>query len=63
MPSTATVTLNAEHSEFKWLTFEDATRMVPFAGQRKVLKHIREEFVDRAPSAWLLIRETAAAEG
>ncbi|WP_312361302.1 NUDIX domain-containing protein [Ensifer sp.] len=58
----ATVTLNAEHSEFKWLTFEDAIRMVPFAGQRKVLKHIREEFVDNEPSAWLLIREAATAE-
>ncbi|OOG67009.1 NUDIX hydrolase [Sinorhizobium sp. A49] len=60
VPSAATVTLNAEHSEFKWLSFDEAVRMVPFAGQRKVLRHIQQEFVDSEPSAWLLIREAAA---
>ncbi|MNT98185.1 hypothetical protein D3C72_2407120 [compost metagenome] len=54
------MTLNAEHSEFKCLSFDDAVRMVPFAGQRKVLRHIQQEFVDSEPSAWLLIREAAA---
>jgi dihydroneopterin triphosphate diphosphatase len=49
------VRLNAEHSEFRWVTFDEALRMVPFAGQRNVLMHIRREFIDREPSRWLLI--------
>jgi dATP pyrophosphohydrolase len=49
------VRLNAEHSEFRWVTFDDALRMVPFAGQRNVLMHIRREFIDREPSRWLSI--------
>ncbi|NVD38102.1 NUDIX domain-containing protein [Ensifer sp. HO-A22] len=63
--STAIVTLNAEHSDFRWPTFDEAVRLVPFAGQRKVLRHIQEEFVDREPSAWLQIREAevVAANG
>jgi dATP pyrophosphohydrolase len=55
----ATVRLNAEHSAFRWVSFDEALRMVPFAGQRKVLKHIRDEFVDNEPNPWLLIQETA----
>lgn len=50
------VRLNAEHDEFRWVTFDEALRMVPFAGQRNVLAHIRREFIDREPSRWLLIR-------
>ena len=49
------VQLNAEHNEFRWATFDEALRMVPFAGQRNVLAHIRREFIDREPSRWLLI--------
>ena len=52
----ADVQLNAEHNEFRWVTFDEALRMVPFSGQRNVLDHIRREFIDREPSRWLLIR-------
>ncbi|OCP07172.1 MULTISPECIES: NUDIX domain-containing protein [unclassified Ensifer] len=55
----ATVRLNAEHSDFRWMSFDEAIRMVPFAGQRKVLKHIRDEFIDNEPNPWLLIQETS----
>lgn len=61
--SAATVRLNAEHSEFQWLPFDAAVWMVPFAGQRKILKHIQQEFVESEPSAWLLIQETEAING
>lgn len=51
VPSGATVRLNAEHSDFSWVPFDQAERMVPFAGQRKVLRHIQEELsiARRAP--------------
>ncbi|MFN3663204.1 NUDIX hydrolase [Yoonia sp.] len=44
------VQLNSEHSEYRWVSFTDADRMVPFAGQRKVLRHVETEFLLRAPS-------------
>lgn len=49
------VRLNAEHSEFTWASFDDAAELVPFAGQRNVLRHVESEFVRRKPSHWLLI--------
>ncbi|HEV7308339.1 NUDIX hydrolase [Ensifer sp.] len=61
-PEDAAVRLNDEHSDFRWVSFDAAIRMVPFAGQRKVLKHIREEFVDNEPNQWLLIRQASPAE-
>lgn len=52
----AAVRLNAEHSEFRWAGFGEAAGMVPFAGQRHVLRHVEREFVEREPSRWLLIQ-------
>ena len=51
----AAVTLNEEHSDFGWFTFEEAILKVPFTGQRRILRHIQEEFVQRQPVDWLLI--------
>jgi len=50
------VTLNDEHTDFQWVTIEDAQRIVPFSGQRRVYEHIKREFIDRAPNELLLIR-------
>ena len=50
-----TVTINHEHSEFRWVSFEAALDMVPFAGQRYVLRHVEVEFVEREPVRHLLI--------
>lgn len=52
----AAVTINHEHSEFRWVSFEAAAAMVPFAGQRHVLRHVEAEFVQREPVRHLLIR-------
>ena len=52
---TATVTLNHEHSEYRWVSFEEAKEMVAFGGQRRVLSWIEDEFVKRIPSKHLLI--------
>ncbi|MFB2596138.1 hypothetical protein ACEYYB_15010, partial [Paracoccus sp. p4-l81] len=51
----AAVRLNAEHSEYRWVPFDEAERMVPFAGQRKVLRHVEVEFMLRNPSQHLRI--------
>ncbi|WP_139812127.1 NUDIX hydrolase, partial [Ensifer aridi] len=47
--SQAAVVINHEHSEYRWMSFEEALTMVPFAGQRHVLRHVKGEFVDREP--------------
>jgi dihydroneopterin triphosphate diphosphatase len=52
----AAVVINHEHSEFRWVSFEAALAMVPFAGQRHVLKHVEAEFVLHEPVQHLLIK-------
>jgi dATP pyrophosphohydrolase len=61
MDTRAAVVINEEHSEFRWVSFEAAERMVPFAGQHHVLKHVEAEFVRREPVHHLLIHESATA--
>lgn len=53
---TAPVKLNPEHSEYRWVSFNAADRMVPFAGQRRTLRHVEAEFLLRAPSHHLEIK-------
>lgn len=59
----AQVVINEEHSEFRWVSFETALEMVTFAGQRNVLKHIRDEFVQRQPVKHLLIHTAPKDDG
>ena len=54
------VRLNNEHSEFRWVSFEEASALLPFFGQRKVLEHIREAFVENEPTEWLRIQSPPA---
>lgn len=49
------VSLNAEHTDFRWVSFDDACGLVEFGGQRRCLRWIEEEFVHRRPSAHLRI--------
>lgn len=49
------VRLNEEHSEFSWLSFDQACDLVDFGGQRRCLRWIEDEFVKRAPSRHLII--------
>jgi len=55
---TAKVSLNHEHSEYRWVSFAEAIEMVAFGGQRRVLHWIEDEFVTRIPSNHLLIKHT-----
>ena len=52
---TAVVTINEEHSEFGWFTFEEAMLKASFPEQRRILRHVQEAFVQRQPPEWLLI--------
>ena len=56
--SDAEIRLNAEHSAFRWLDFAEAAELVSFGGQRRVLRWIKDEFIDRAPSDFLRINTT-----
>ncbi|TNC50770.1 NUDIX domain-containing protein [Rubellimicrobium rubrum] len=49
------VALNHEHSEFRWLEFDAAVALVPFSGQRSVLRHIERDFANGTPSEHLRI--------
>lgn len=51
----ATVALNHEHSDYIWTDFDKAVEMVAFGGQRRILRWIKAEFVDRSPSRHLRI--------
>lgn len=53
--SAAKVTLNHEHSAYRWVSFDEAVEMVGFGGQRRVLRWIEDEFVKRRPNKHLLI--------
>ena len=50
------VTLNYEHSEYKWLSFKEAIAMVALPGNDEVLMSIEKHFVMRNPSEYLRIR-------
>lgn len=54
----AEVILNEEHSEYRWVSFVEAIDMVAFGGQRKVLRWIEEEFIQRPPSKHLRIGDS-----
>ena len=49
------VRLNEEHTEFCWVSFDQACDMVEFGGQRRCLRWIEDEFVRRTPSPYLKI--------
>ncbi|WGI21116.1 NUDIX domain-containing protein [Amylibacter sp. IMCC11727] len=51
----AQVVLNAEHTAFEWLSFEEARARVEFSGQRDMLGHVEREFVQCSPSKHLRI--------
>lgn len=51
----AEVVLNAEHEAHRWVDFAEAREMVPFPGQRSLLRHVEAEHVQRSPSPLLRI--------
>lgn len=52
------ITLNHEHSEYRWVSFADAHELLTFPGQRKTLDWIKTHFADNAPSPLLKMPTT-----
>lgn len=50
------VTLNYEHSEFRWVSFKEAIEMTSIPGNDETLMSIEKHFVKRKPPEYLLIK-------
>ena len=50
------VTLNDEHSEYKWFSLEEARQVVPFNNQRECLRVIEQGFIRSEPPEFLRIK-------
>lgn len=55
------VRLNAEHSEYRWVTFDEARELVAFAGIRRLYDAVEQEFVRQRPAQWLAIAGGSSA--
>lgn len=51
----APVKLDHEHTDYCWLNLEQALALLPFLGQRRVLREVWEAFVEQPPLALLRI--------
>lgn len=50
-PPNQAVALNAEHTEYRWCTLDEAKALVSFPGQKALYDHnIWHHFVDNTPS-------------
>ena len=56
------VVLNNEHSEYKWLSFDEARELVTLPGNEEVLTFIEKYFVKNTPTEWLRIGSTKVGE-
>lgn len=54
-PANQEVTLNSEHTEYRWCTLAEAKALVSFPGQRDVYDHIWANFVLSEPSPLLKV--------
>ena len=50
-PPEQKVTLNEEHTEFKWCRLEEALELAPFPNQHAVFKHVWSYFVEKPVNA------------
>ncbi len=56
LPATTKITLNYEHTEYKWCSLEEAKSLTPFPNQWAVYDHVWRNFIEREPSALLRIK-------
>ena len=49
-PPNQTVTLNDEHTEYRWCSLTEAKALVSFPGQQALYDHVWHHFVARRPS-------------
>lgn len=53
---TQVIELNDEHSDYKWLSFDEAKQQASLPGNEEVLSFIEKHFVKKTPNPWLLVR-------
>lgn len=51
------VSLNWEHKDFKWVTFDEAREKATFPGNDLVFDHIERHFASREPTELLCIKK------
>jgi len=51
----AVVTLNHEHSEYKWVILKKVDEHLATPNQREMFAHVRRHFVERKPTEWTQI--------
>jgi dihydroneopterin triphosphate diphosphatase len=49
------VTINEEHSEYLWFTFEEAKEVVSLPSNKEVLQSIENNFIKKKPLSYLKI--------
>jgi len=47
------VTLNHQHSEYRWMTFVEAVDSVAIPGNETALQFVEKHFGKRQPAEWL----------
>lgn len=50
--SQAIVTLNHEHTAFKWISFSVLEEYIVTPNQREMFTHVQRHFVERKPTEW-----------
>ncbi|MFQ2300354.1 NUDIX hydrolase [Aeromonas dhakensis] len=57
-PPNQVVTLNDEHTEYRWCTLAEAKALVSFPGQQALYDHLWHYFVKNSPSALMRVAMT-----
>ncbi|HDX8590233.1 TPA: NUDIX domain-containing protein [Aeromonas dhakensis] len=57
-PPNQVVTLNDEHTEYRWCTLAEAKALVSFPGQQALYNHLWHYFVENSPSALMRVAMT-----
>ncbi|EKO3819144.1 NUDIX domain-containing protein [Vibrio harveyi] len=53
-----TVTLNHEHTDYRWCTLEEAKQLVPFANQHRLYEHVWKHYVESELTPFTLIKQS-----
>lgn len=50
------ITLNGEHTDYKWCSLNEAIDLAPFPNQKKLYKHVWEHFVQQEASGLMAVK-------
>ncbi|MGR5235965.1 NUDIX hydrolase [Vibrio alfacsensis] len=52
------VTLNQEHTDYRWCTLEEAKQLTPFANQHQLYDHVWKYYIESDPTKFTLIDQS-----